>query len=160
MLIVEYWLALGLVSTIVRLKSLCASLEHRSLFRAQSYERTYESRVMHSQKPLVCETSARNGYSHILLARSTQYECSLVTLYTRALVLAHPTRAEYTVRVLARYALRSRARNLASVHHACEWQRTSTRVTRVQGLLRRTIYITWQDACAKMRSKWWSTLIQ
>ena len=35
------------------------------------------------------------------------------------------------MRVFARYALRSRYRNLASVHHSCEWQRASSRTIRV-----------------------------
>jgi len=64
---------------------------------------------------------------HVMRARNEFYTHALAFLRAHARVLAHCTHAEYTVQVLAHYALRSRARNLATVHHACEWQRASTR---------------------------------
>jgi len=57
----------------------------------------------------------------------TSFTHALAIVRAHAHVLAHCTHTEYTVRVLAHYALRSHARNLATVHHACEWQRASTR---------------------------------
>jgi len=77
------------------------------------------------QKPLICETSMSLFVSETS-AHNEFYTHTLAILQARARVLAHRTHVEYTVRVLARYALCSRTRNLASVHHACEWQRAST----------------------------------
>ena len=57
----------------------------------------------------------------------TSFTHALAIVRAHAHVLAHCTHTEYTVRVLAHYALRSHARNLATVYHACEWQRASTR---------------------------------
>ena len=77
------------------------------------------------QKPLICETSTDLLVSETS-AHNEFYTHALAILRARARVLAHRTHAEYTVQVLARYALCLRTRNLASVHHACEWQRAST----------------------------------
>ena len=64
------------------------------------------------------------------------------------LVLAYRTRAQYTVRVLARYALHSSARKVASAHklragttraRGNERVLASHSVTRMQGPLRRKI---------------------
>jgi len=64
---------------------------------------------------------------HVKRAHNKIYTRALAILRAHARVLAHCTHAEYTVRVLAHYALRSRARNLATVHRAREWQQASTR---------------------------------
>jgi len=77
------------------------------------------------QKPLICETSTDLLVSETS-AHNEFYTHALAILRACARVLAHRTRTEYTVRVLAHYALCSRTRNLASMHHACEWQRAST----------------------------------
>ena len=91
---------------------------------AQSNERAYESHATRSHSlrarttpSIVCETSADSLVNvSEASARSEFYTHALAMLRARARVLARRSRAEYTVRVLARYALRSLSRNLASVH--------------------------------------------